>query len=216
MTIADDYDAAAAGYVEHLAHELDHKPLDRHVLNRFAEAMPRGGLVADLGCGPGHVARYLAERTAASVVGIDISPKMIEIARQRYAGDNLDYAVGDMRRLAAFADASLAGAIAFYSIVHFTVGQLPIVVAELRRVLAPRGLALLAFHISNAAGDTRVRVDELFGARVALDFYYHPAEIVSAALAEARLPVIETCIREPYPGVEYPSRRAYLLACGNT
>ena len=56
MDVRESYDSAASAYTEHLASELAHKPLDRHLLNRFAEATRDGGLVADLGCGPGHVA----------------------------------------------------------------------------------------------------------------------------------------------------------------
>ncbi|HYU33725.1 MAG TPA: class I SAM-dependent methyltransferase, partial [Thermoanaerobaculia bacterium] len=61
MDVRESYDSAAEAYAEHLATELDHKPLDRHLLNRFAEEVRGHGLVADLGCGPGHVARYLQE-----------------------------------------------------------------------------------------------------------------------------------------------------------
>ena len=39
MDLRESYDSAARAYAEHLATELDHKPLDRHLLNRFAEAM---------------------------------------------------------------------------------------------------------------------------------------------------------------------------------
>lgn len=69
MDVRDGYDSAAEAYAEHLAAELDHKPLDRHLLNRFAEGARDRGLVADLGCGPGHVARYLHEH-GVTVVGI--------------------------------------------------------------------------------------------------------------------------------------------------
>jgi SAM-dependent methyltransferase len=203
VTIADSYDAAAEGYAEHLAGELAHKPLDRDVLDRFADAT-RGGLVADLGCGPGHVARYLHER-GATTVGIDLSPRMVEVARARNPG--LDFRVGDLRAL-ELADERLAGAVLFYAIVHLAPDELAGAFAELRRVLAPGGLALLAFHV----GDEVNHVDELFGARVALDFRFHRPDAIAAALAAAALPVVEQTVRDPYPGVEYPSRRAYLLA----
>ena len=142
-SVRDSYDAAAAAYAEHLSDELDHKPLDRHLLNRFAEETAGRGPVADLGCGPGHVAAYLAAR-GVDVIGIDLSPGMIAEASSRHPG--IDFRTGDMRRL-DLADASLAGAVAFYSIVHFDAAQLPPVFAELRRVLAPGGLALVAFHV---------------------------------------------------------------------
>jgi hypothetical protein len=57
MQISESYDSAAQAYAEHLAGELVHKPLDRHLLSRFAEEMRGRGLVADLGCGPGHISR---------------------------------------------------------------------------------------------------------------------------------------------------------------
>lgn len=37
--VRESYDSAARAYAEHLATELEHKPLDRHLLNRFAEAV---------------------------------------------------------------------------------------------------------------------------------------------------------------------------------
>ncbi len=49
MDVRESYDSAAEAYAEHLATELDHKPLDRHLLNRFAEEVRGHGLVADLG-----------------------------------------------------------------------------------------------------------------------------------------------------------------------
>ena len=73
MDVAGSYDRAARAYAEHLCDELDRKPLDRALLNRFAEEVAGSGLVCDLGCGPGHVAAYLAAR-GVRTVGIDLSP----------------------------------------------------------------------------------------------------------------------------------------------
>jgi SAM-dependent methyltransferase len=204
MDVRDSYDSAAKAYAEHLATELDHKPLDRHLLNRFAEATRGRGLVADLGCGPGHVARNLHEQ-GVTVTGIDISPGMIEVATGLHPG--IDFRTGDMERL-GFPDASLVGAVAFYSIVHFAPAELDVVFREIRRVLVPGGLALLSFHI----GDEVVHVDDLFGASVSLDFRFHVPGAVTEALRRAQLAVIEHVEREPYEGVEYSSRRCYLLA----
>lgn len=202
MDVRDSYDSAADAYAEHLATELDHKPLDRHLLNRFAEEAR--GLVADLGCGPGHVACYLQERGVA-VVGIDLSPGMVRVAADLHPG--VELRVGDMTGL-DLPDASLAGVVAFYSIVHFGPDELGAVFQEIRRVLEPDGLALIAFHI----GDQVVHVDDLFGSPVFLDFRFHVPSAVIEALRSAQLTVIEHVEREPYEGVEYPSRRCYLLA----
>jgi SAM-dependent methyltransferase len=204
MDIRDSYDSAARAYAEHLAGELAHKPLDRHLLSRFAEETRGRGLVADFGCGPGHVARYLHEQ-GVTTVGLDLSPGMVEVAASLNPG--LDFRVDDMTR-PNLADASLTGIVSFYSIVHFEAAELGAVFQQMRRVLAPGGLALVAFHI----GDQVVHLDDLFGAPVSLDFRFHDPGKVVEALRTAHLPVIEHTEREPYEGVEYPSRRCYLLA----
>jgi SAM-dependent methyltransferase len=204
MDVRESYDSAADAYASHLAAELDRKPLDRHLLNRFAEAVRGGGLVADLGCGPGHVAKYLKDQ-GVSVVGIDLSSEMIRCATSRNPG--IEFRVGDMRALDVPA-ASLAGVVAFYAIVHFRAAELGAVLAEMRRVLVSGGLALLAFHV----GDEVAHVDDLFGAPVNLDFVFHPPHTVVEALRASRLTVVEHTEREPYEGAEYPSRRCYLLA----
>jgi SAM-dependent methyltransferase len=204
MDVRESYDAAAEAYAEHLATELAGKPLDRHLLNRFAEETRDRGLVADVGCGPGHVSGYLSEQ-GVSVVGIDLSAEMVAVARRLNPG--LSFQVGDMRRL-DLPDATLAGIVAFYSIVHFEPAELAAVMLEMRRILAPGGLALVSFHI----GDQVVHVEDLFGARVSLDFRFHIPSDVIEALRSARLEVIEHVEREPYEGAEHPSRRCYLLA----
>lgn len=204
MSVRDSYDSAAGAYADHLFMELEQKPLDRHLLNRFAEAAHGRGWVVDLGCGPGHVSKYLREQ-GVSVIGVDLSAEMIKVAGNLSPG--IDFRVGDMRRL-DFDDASLAGVVAFYSIVHFDSAELGTVFREVRRVLRQDGLALISFHV----GDHVVHVDDLFGAPVSLDFRFHVPDEVIEVLHRAHFHVAEKVEREPYEGVEYPSRRCYLLA----
>jgi SAM-dependent methyltransferase len=204
MDIRESYDSAAAAYAEHLAGELARKPLDRHLLNRFAEEVRGRGPVADLGCGPGHVAGYLRER-GATIFGIDFSPRMVDVARGLQP--DIEFRVEDMRRMSA-PDASLAGAVLFYSIVHLDSTELRPFFQEVRRVLMPGGLALVSFHV----GEGVLHRDELFGAEVCLDFRFHDPGSVTQALRSADLAVVEHVEREPYEGAEYPSRRCYLLA----
>jgi SAM-dependent methyltransferase len=204
MSVRDSYDSAASVYADHLFTELEQKPLDRHLLNRFAEAVRGQGWVVDLGCGPGHVAKYLRDQ-GVSVIGVDLSAEMVKVAGHLCPG--IDFRVGDMRRL-DFDDASLAGVVAFYSIVHFDSAELSAVFREVHRVLLQDGLALISFHI----GDQVVHVDDLFGAPVSLDFRFHAPDEVIEALRRAHFRVTEKVEREPYEGAEHPSRRCYLLA----
>ena len=157
-----------------------------------------------MGCGPGHVARYLHDR-GVQMLGIDLSPGMIASARTRSPA--IEFRVGDMRAL-ALPDAALAGIVAFYSLIHIgESGGMVATLRELRRVLAPGGL-LIACHI----GEEVVHRDELWGHAVSLDFRFLLPERMVASLEEAGWAVIERAEREPYPEVEHPSRRCYLLA----
>ena len=200
----ESYDELAATYTERLFTELAGKPLDRHLLNRLAEDVRGHGLVADLGCGPGHVARYLHDQ-GVRMLGIDLSPRMIDSARQR--SPDIEFRVGDMRTL-DLPDGALAGIVAFYSLIHIGEPEMGATLRELRRVLAPGGLLLVAFHI----GEETVHRDELWGHPVSLDFRFLMPSPMVARLIEAGFVVLERVEREPYPEVEHPSRRCYLLA----
>jgi len=57
--LQDSYDQVAGEYVTRIFHELEHKPLDRALLDRFAAEVRGLGTVCDMGCGPGHIAQYL-------------------------------------------------------------------------------------------------------------------------------------------------------------
>ena len=75
----------AAPYAEHTAGEVAGKPLDRKLLERFADEVRGTGLSCDLGCGPGHVGRYLHDR-GVEICGLDLSPGMLEQARRLHPG----------------------------------------------------------------------------------------------------------------------------------
>jgi SAM-dependent methyltransferase len=201
---AAGYRTIARAYADHLLDELAHKPLDRAFLDAFAERCAAAGRIVDIGCGPGHVSRYLAAR-GATVEGLDLSPEMIEVAAASQPG--LAFRVGDMFAL-PYPDASLAGVVAFYAIVHLRADELGPPCRELARVVAPGGLVALGFHIG---AETR-HVDELFGQPTSLDFVLHRPEDVIAALATAGFTLEARLDRAPYPGAEVETRRCYLLA----
>jgi len=203
-SIRESYDRLAEEYTRRISDELQHKPLDRELLDRFAKQTQGRGEVCDMGCGPGHVARYL-RNAGASVFGLDLSPGMVEQARKLNPG--IPFRVGNMMSL-DLADETLAGIAAFYAIVNIPRQSLPVVFREIHRVLRSDGLLLLGFH----AGDEVIREEELWGQKISIDFlFFQPAEI-KLGLEAASLTVEEIIEREPYPDVEYPSRRAYIFA----
>jgi SAM-dependent methyltransferase len=203
--IRDNYDRLADEYARHLFHELEHKPLDRQLLDRFADELADGGEVCDMGCGPGHVARYLRDR-GANVYGLDLSPGMLQQARE--LNPDIHFQQGDMLAL-DLPDKTLAGIAAFYAIVNIPQAYLPIVFREMHRVLKAGGLLLLAFHV----GDEIVRPAELWGHAVSMDFFFFDPISIQTDLEAAGFGTEEIVEREPYaPEVEHQSRRAYIFA----
>jgi SAM-dependent methyltransferase len=196
------YDRVAAEYARRLDDELDHKPLERRLLAEFAGRV--AGRIADVGCGPGHVAAYLRER-GADVVGLDLSAAMVEQARALHPGVAFEQA--DMRAL-PLEDGALGGIVALYSLIHIPRGEVATVLREFRRVLRPGGLLLVGFHV----GEEIRHVDEFFGEPVDLDFIFFTTEEMAGYLAAAAFALEETIAREPYPEVEVQTRRAYLSA----
>ena len=203
--IQKSYDGIADEYARHLYSELDNKPLDRELLTRFAARVKGKGAVCDMGCGPGHIARFLHD-AGTNVFGLDLSLRMIEEARR--LNPEISFRQGNMLVL-DLPDASLAGIAAFYAIVNLPREALLQVFREMARVLKPDGLLLLAFHI----GDETLHRDEWWDRPVTLDFRFFSPHAIQRDLETAGLVIEELIERGPYaPEVEHQSRRAYIFA----
>lgn len=197
------YEAVAARYSERHLNELAEKPFDRWLLKRIAAAAD--GPIADLGCGPGHLAAFLADN-GAEVVGLDASPAMITQARANF-GD-LIFEVGRFDQLLRPSNAAAWGAIvAWYALVHLTPSELADTLESVVPTLRPGGLMALALHV----GGEVLHFDEFLGAEVDLDFVLSEPAQVLEAVAAAGLVVDEWYLRSPV-GSEYPTKRLYLLA----
>lgn len=209
MSVRETYDAVAGAYHAQLADELDHKPLDRALLAAFLE-LAGEGTIADVGCGPGHVTRFLAARHP-DVAGLDLSPQMIGIARER--APELSFTVASMLDLPV-PDAGWAGAVALYSIIHLSAAERATACRELARTIRPRGWLLISFHVDSAdvnAGGTS-HLTTWFGSEVNIDVHFLDPAVVTGDLETAGFSVRSSTFREPLAPQEFPSRRAYLLA----
>ncbi|TCO46393.1 methyltransferase family protein [Kribbella antiqua] len=136
--IRTSYNTVAASYAELVQDGAADEPANLDLFAKLAS-----GPVLDVGCGPGRLAALLHER-GLQVIGIDLSPSMIEIARRDHPG--LDFRVGSMTDL-ELPDGELGGVISWWSIIHLPRDVVPQAFAEFHRVLAPGGVLLLGFHV---------------------------------------------------------------------
>lgn len=203
-SLQDSYDRVADEYAERIFNELEHKPLDRALLDRLIAEVGALGPICDLGCGPGQIARYLHTH-GASALGVDLSPRMAALAHELTPG--VPFQQGDMLALNV-ADAAWGGIAAFYSIIHIPRERVADALREMRRALRPGGRLLLAFH----SGRQVIHRDEWWGQTVSIDFIFFEPGDVQGYLREAGL-IVEECIeRAPYAGVEADTQRAYIFA----
>ncbi len=75
-------------------------------------------------------------------------------------------------------------------------------------MLRPEGTLLLTFHI----GDETVHLDEWWGQKVCVDFFFFRSDEMATYLRGAGFEIEEIIERDPYPEVEHPSRRSYIFA----
>ncbi len=105
----------------------------------------RPGTVLDLGCGPGHLTGYLRS-LGVDATGIDIVPEFIAHARAAYPSGS--YRLGSFEDLAA-GTRSVAGILAWGSLIHLAPQDLDGVLDEFRRVMAPAGTLVVAIFVGD-------------------------------------------------------------------
>jgi SAM-dependent methyltransferase len=101
--------------------------------------MGQPGPVLDLGCGPGHMTDYLRSLDV-DATGIDIVPEFIVHARAAHPGGR--YQLGSMENLDVV-DHSIAGILAWYSLIHLPPQRLDGVLAGFRRAMTPAGTLVI-------------------------------------------------------------------------
>ncbi|NUO61309.1 MAG: methyltransferase domain-containing protein [Hamadaea sp.] len=190
------YDTVAAGYADQVRDALDDKPYLRNVLTLFADLVRAtgGGPVADVGCGPGHITAYLRD-LGVDAFGVDLSPGMIEVARREHPG--LRFAVGSMTEL-PLADASVAGLLAFWSVIHIPDELIPAVFAHFRRALRPGGPLLVGFHVGEGS---RLKTEGYGGHPMKVHVHRRRPDQVAERLREAGFTVEATLTLSPYAEV---------------
>src|SRR4030095_16175823 len=119
----------------------------------------------------------------------------------------VEFQQGDMMALDV-PDQTWAGIAAFYSIIHIHRDDMTRALGELRRVLRPDGILLVAFHV----GEETIHLDEWWDQPVSVDFFFFDTDEMVGYLRTAGFEIEEFSGRGPYPDVEHQSRRAYIFA----
>jgi SAM-dependent methyltransferase len=165
---------------------------ERSLLPRLRRFLPEEGTLVEIAPGFGRWSGYLLAHARALHL-IDLAPKCIAACRERFkASARVSYAVNDGRSLPGVPAGAVDFVFSFDSLVHAGLDALSGYAAELRRVLAPDGVAFL--HHSTA-GEHRVYYQAMSALpsgvrrRLAgvLDFQHGRALDVTAAAARAEL-----------------------------
>lgn len=198
------YDKVADDYVLAFGDDLEALPLDRSILDRAAGMLTGSDPLLDLGCGPGQVAGYIAERGVAAV-GLDVSTRMLGHAARRTPAAT--FTCGDMLHL-PYRSASLSAVVAFYSIQHLERASLPEAVGEMSRVLGRQGLLVIAAHLG--AGETYT--EEFLGHRTArIGGTFFTEEELLDVIRNHSFSIHVNRKRQSLPH-EYESTRIYVIA----
>ena len=194
------YNLAAEKYFEDFKDEMKQKEYDRVFLTEFSSHFNSQSIIWDVGCGPGHITRYVSA-TGLNVVGIDISERCIEVARRENPG--MRFYVMDMAKL-DIADESVDGIISFYSIIHTPKRYQPSLFSEFNRVLKIGGRIAIVVK----KGDSEGYVDELEGFQTRLYFANFKEHEIRNYLENGGFKVTLLETRRPYD-FEIPVDRIY-------
>jgi SAM-dependent methyltransferase len=205
IEVVEGYNAVSKMYADKYGDEILLKPVVQRFIGEFASAVPENEVICDVGCGPGQVARYLHNNLYRKSTGIDLSPGMIDMARQ--LNPEIEFTCADVLQLTA--QELYGGIIALYFIVNFPPQQLLLVCHKLYQLLKPDGKLLLSFHIGE---DSLHRVESLWDSGKAMNFYFFDPATVTKALIVAGFKVTDIKYRHPDKAIEYESERAYIFA----
>lgn len=186
------YDTVADSYAERIRDALDDEPYLRTALALLADQVRAagGGQVADVGCGPGHVTGHL-HGLGIDAFGLDLSPMMIELARRDYP--DVRFEVGSMTELPV-ADSSLAGVIAWWSMIHVPDDSVPTVLGHFHRALRAGGVVQVGFHVGE---ESRLKTEGYGGHPMKVHVHRRRPEQVATWLRDAGFTVEAQLLMNP-------------------
>ncbi|WP_035795158.1 class I SAM-dependent methyltransferase [Kitasatospora mediocidica] len=206
--VRESYDLVADNYAHMVATtgmgDIRRHPWLKASIDAFADTVGGLGPVLDVGCGPGTVTGYLAER-GLDVSGVDLSPRMIENARRLYP--QCRFSVASTTEL-DLGEASLGGVLGWWSLFNLPRDVLPQVLAHFAYALKPGGHFIAGTHVGD---EDTVRTEAYGGVPVRWTTHkWRPEQLVDLIEQAGLHPVAE--LRLPAdgqtgPGVVVMARR---------
>ena len=137
-----DYNAIADDYDKQISDDLNREKLEFETITLPGVDDPEGWDILDIGCGSGVQLAYLAERfpQISSLVGVDNSDSLIQIAREKVADERCRFEVGSFDELPG--DENSFDLVWSRYTLHYT-NELDKPFAEIARVLKPGGRAFI-------------------------------------------------------------------------
>ena len=161
----------------------------------FCEALPqKGARIFEIACGPGNITRYLLkQRPDFSILGIDLAPKMVALAKQN--NPTAAFQVMDCRAIhqikEAF-DAVMCG----FALPYISKQECLQLIADVGQLLEPKGV----FYLSTMEDDYSKSglKGPSSGGEQRVYMYYHQAEYLIEALGNNGFTILHT-LRKNYP-----------------
>lgn len=205
---ADHYDSFAESYTAENESSLLNAYYERPAMIRLAGGVA-GRRVLDAGCGSGPLSAALRAR-GAIVTGVDASPAMLELARERLGG-SADLYVADLSKPLPFADGSFDDVVSSLVLHYLEDWSAPL--AELRRVLKPGGRLILSVNHPTVSVVNHPTEDyfavrqysedyEFAGEPAVLTFWHRPLHAMTSAFTSAGYRIL--AVAEPEPSADAP------------
>jgi SAM-dependent methyltransferase len=198
--VIEVYDALAEGYADH----YESGDPDRPFLNEFLSHLRRGARLVDVGCGTGSGTKYFFDH-GMRVEGIDLSGRMIEVARRSYP--HIRFTRQDIRNF-SYQNGHLDAIWAGYSLFHMGREDFRTVLKKIRKDLVPNGI----FGLVMQEGKGDVQFPEPLCPGKSLFVCLYSTKELKAILSTAGFNVIAEQRREPVSELEYPYQKLLLVS----
>ena len=195
------YDAIAEKYAE----VFDEKGFsDKPFLDKFLKHLKKGRRILDLGCGSGRPAKYLFDKRMV-VEGIDLSSKMIKIAKSKYP--KISFKKVDMRKM-KYGKNSFDGIWAGYSLFHINKKDFLSVMKKIRQISKPNGI----FGLVMQEGKGEVEMKEPLLPKEKTYLWLYSTKELKDILKKNQFKILDYSFEEPKLKGEFPYRKLLFVA----